>query len=145
MYQSMFEDAFLEVLMQYAIFMVVIAAYGILVLWRVFEKAGQPGWAALIPFYNMYIFTQVVQRPKWWMLLYFLSIVPFVGSIAVLVILIMDYHRLSLSFGKEAGFTVGLIFLGIIFLSILAFGDVTYRRLDGAPAGTGGNSDLLDN
>lgn len=61
--------------------------------WKIFSKAGQPGWACLIPFYNIYVLTIIIKRPGWWMLLYFLAIVPIIGLIAVVVIAIMDTHR----------------------------------------------------
>lgn len=135
-----------------------IALLFIVSLWKIFTKAGQPGWAAIIPVYNMYVFTQVIRRPKWWILLYLGiyavyyiglgmimngnssgGILTMLGGLAILVILIMDYHRLSTSFGQGAGFTVGLVLLGFIFFPLLAFGSYTY---------TGGTADssggLLD-
>ena len=115
------------------------AVFAIIVMWKIFEKANQPGWAVLIPFYNLYVYTQIVKRPGWWMLLYFLGAVPVIGSIAVLVISILDNIRLSRAFGKSDGFAVGLIFLSIIFLAILAFGDATYDNSDADM-----NSDILD-
>ncbi|MEN9440370.1 MAG: hypothetical protein RLZ33_446 [Bacteroidota bacterium] len=133
-----------EVLAAYLVVLLLIAVYAVIVMWKVFTKAGQPGWAILIPFYNLYVYTQVVQRPNWWMILYFASIIPILGPIAVLVVSIMDSLRLAKVFGKSTGFGIGLIFLGIIFQSILAFGDAKYIRLDGTSQGSGSN-DLLDN
>jgi hypothetical protein len=60
------------------------------------------------------------------MALYFLAIIPILGSIAVIVINILDLIRLSKVFGKDGGFAVGLILLGAVFLPILAFGDAEY-------------------
>ena len=94
--------------------------------WKIFEKAGQPGWAGIVPFYNWYVMLKIVGRPGWWFILF---LVPVVN----IVVLIMVYNDLSKSFGKSGGFTVGLIFLGFIFFPILAFGDATYR----GPAGGG--------
>jgi len=110
----------------------------IISMWKVFEKAGQPGWAAIVPFYNLYVFTQIVQRPGWWMLLYFLAIIPIIGSLAVLVIVILDYIKLAEVFGKGGGFATGLILLGFVFIPILAFGDAQYKGLSSS------SSDLLD-
>jgi hypothetical protein len=118
------------------VFIFILVAFLIVCQWKIFTKAGQPGWAVLVPFYNLYVYTQVIKRPKWWMLLYFSSIIPVVGSLVVLVISIMDTHRLSTSFGKGGGFTAGLIFLGIIFYPILAFGSAEYQSDDAAPAAT---------
>ena len=116
----------------YLVFVLVLVAFLIICQWKIFTKAGQPGWAVLIPFYNLYVYTQVIKRPKWWMLLYFSSIIPVVGGLVVLVISIIDTHRLSTSFGKGGGFTAGLIFLGIIFYPILAFGSAEYQSDDAA-------------
>jgi len=104
----------------------VIVLFSVVVGWKVFTKAGQPGWAVLIPIYNLYVYTQIVKRPGWWMLLYFASLIPVVGSLAVLVVSIMDTIRLAKVFGKGTGFGVGMILLGVIFYPILAFGDSNY-------------------
>ena len=96
------------------IFLVVIIAW-----WKIFEKAGQPGWQALIPFYNFYILLKIVGKPGWWLILIF---IPFVN----LVIIIWTYNMLSKSFGKDEAFTVGLILLGFIFFPVLAFGSAKY-------------------
>ncbi|MFC2124579.1 DUF5684 domain-containing protein [Bacteroidota bacterium] len=89
-------------------------------LWKIFVKAGKPGWAAIIPIYNVIVLLEIVGKPLWWFLLFLIPLVNIV--IAIIVI-----HGLSKSFGKGAGFTVGLIFLGIIFYPILGFGDAKYK------------------
>jgi len=88
-------------------------------MWTIFSKAGKPGWASIVPIYNLIVLLEIVGKPWWWLLL---MLIPIVN----IVILIIVYHNLSLSFGKDGGFTVGLILLGIIFLPILAFGDAKY-------------------
>ena len=88
-------------------------------MWTIYSKAGKPGWAAIVPIYNLIVLLEIVGKPWWWLLL---MLIPIVN----IVILIIVYHNLSLSFGKGGGFTVGLILLGIIFLPILAFGDSRY-------------------
>jgi uncharacterized membrane protein YhaH (DUF805 family) len=92
----------------------------IIAMWKVFTKAGQPGWACLIPFYNIYVLCKIVGRPGWWLLL---MLIPFVNFI-VGIILCLD---LAKSFGKGVGFGIGLIFLGFIFMCILAFGSAQYQ------------------
>lgn len=87
--------------------------------WKIFTKAGQPGWASLIPIYNAYVFLKIAGKPGWWLLLLFIPI-------ANLVIMILALAGLSATFGKGAGFTVGLLFLPIIFYPILAFSDAQY-------------------
>ena len=96
-------------------------------LWTIYSKAGQPGWAAIVPIYNVIVLLEIVGKPWWWL---FLMLIPIVN----IVILVMVYHNLSLSFGKEGGFTVGLILLGIVFFPILAFGDAKYVGPGGKPA-----------
>ena len=88
-------------------------------MWTIFSKAGKPGWASIVPIYNLIVLLEIVGKPWWWL---FLMLIPIVN----IVILIIVWHNLSLSFGKGGGFTVGLILLNIIFLPILAFGDAKY-------------------
>jgi hypothetical protein len=85
----------------------------------VFTKAGEPGWACIVPIYNIYILLRIAGRPGWWLILYFVPIV----SIIVAIIVAIDLAR---AFGKGAGFGLGLVFLGFIFFPILAFGDAQY-------------------
>ena len=111
-----------------AYFSVLLLLLGVLLIasWKVFTKAGQPGWAVLIPFYNVYVYTQVLRRPKWWILLYFFGFVPFVGSLAVLFVSIIDSVRMAKVFGKAPVFGVGLLLLPFIFYLVLAFGSADY-------------------
>jgi hypothetical protein len=90
-------------------------------MWRAFAKAGQPGWAAIVPIYNTYVMTQIAGRPGWWLILFFIPIVNFV----VLILMCLD---IATRFGKGAGFGIGLALLGMIFWPILGFGSATYRR-----------------
>jgi hypothetical protein len=91
-------------------------------MWVIFTKAGKPGWAAIIPIYNIIVLLEIVGKPIWWIIL--VIILPFIFGIWML-------NLLSKSFGKGVGFTLGLIFLGFIFFPILAFGDAKYK----GPAG----------
>jgi len=95
-------------------------------LWQVFVKAGHPGWAAIIPIYNLYILLKIIGRPGWWLLLFLIGLVPFVGWIVVFVIGIIIAIDLAKSFAKSTGFAVGLIFLNFIFIPILGFGESQY-------------------
>ena len=102
------------------IFGLLIALVLIVAMWKVFTKAGQPGWASIIPIYNLYIWCKIVGRPWWWILL---MLIPFVNFI-VCIILCID---LAKSFGKGVGFGIGLALLGIIFFPILGFGSAQYQ------------------
>jgi len=97
-----------------------IALLLIVAMWKVFTKAGQPGWASIIPIYNLYIWCKIVGRPWWWIIL---MLIPFVNFI-ICIILCID---LAKSFGKGVGFGLGLALLGIIFFPILGFGSAQYQ------------------
>ena len=96
--------------------LVVLAIAGI---WAVFRKADQPGWAAIIPIYNLVVLLRVAGRPWWWI---FLLLIPVVN----LVITILVSVDVANAFGKGAGFALGLAFLGFVFYPILGFGDARY-------------------
>jgi hypothetical protein len=102
------------------IFWLAVTILMIAACWKVFTKAGQPGWAAIIPIYNWYILCKIVGRPGWWVILFF---IPFINFI-IGIILCID---LAKSFGKGVGFAIGLILLGIIFFPILGFGSAQYQ------------------
>ncbi len=108
------------------LYIIVIALF-IVAYWRIFTKAGQPGWASIIPIYNIIVWLRIIGRPWWWIFLLFIPIVN-------IVIEIMMIHELSKSYGHGVGFTLGLIFLSPIFILILAFGGSRYI----GPAGMGG-------
>ncbi len=101
------------------LFYVVLIVVLIVAQWKIFEKGGQPGWAVLIPFYNIYVLLKLVGRPGWWLIL---MLIPFVNFIVAIIVA----NDLSKSFGQGVGFTLGLIFLSPIFLLILGFGDYKY-------------------
>jgi ABC-type sulfate transport system permease subunit len=89
-------------------------------LWKVFSKAGHPGWAAIIPIVNTYFLCKVAGRPGWWIILIF---IPFVNFI-IWIILCIDVAK---NFGKGAGFGIGLLLLPFIFFPILGFGSAQYQ------------------
>jgi hypothetical protein len=110
---------FAAILIPLIIFAVSVMVLEIVALWFLFEKAGEPGWAAIIPIYNYLIAIKVAGKP-WWFLLLFL--IPIVNLVIYIIIL----NGLSKNFGKGPGFTVGLFFLRFIFLPILGFGSAQY-------------------
>ena len=89
--------------------------------WKVFEKAGQPGWAILVPIYNLYVMLQIAGRPGWWLILY---LIPLVNLIIMIVVAI----DIAKAFGQSAAFGFFLLFLfcGIGYL-VLGFGDYRYQ------------------
>jgi hypothetical protein len=88
--------------------------------WTVFTKAGKPGWAVIVPIYNLIVILEIAGKPLWWILL---MLIPLVN----IVVAIMVYVAFARNFGKGVGFALGLIFLGFIFIPILAWGDAEYR------------------
>ncbi len=96
-------------------------------MWKAFEKAGKPGWAAIIPIYNTYILIEIVGKPGIWLLWLLIPCVNIVFAIWLL-------NLVSKSFGKSEGFTVGLILFGFIFWPILGFGDARYLGPSAAEA-----------
>ena len=89
----------------YLVFLLVFYALIVVANWKIFTKAGKPGWASIIPFYNLYVFLPIVN----------------------IVMMIMLYINLAKAFGKGTGFIIGLIFLPNIFTLILAFGSSQYQ------------------
>jgi len=102
---------------------ILIAAAIILVIiakWRIFEKAGQPGWASIIPYFNFIIILKIVDKNIWWILWLFVPIANVVVGIWVT-------NLLAKRFGKNEGFTLGLILLPFIFYPILGFGNARFQ------------------
>ena len=97
----------------------IIAIIIIAARWRIFTKANQPGWACIVPIYNILILLRIIGKPWWWILLFCIPIVN-------VVFLVLATNLLSKSFGKGEWFTVGLIFLPFVFQLILAFGEHEY-------------------
>ncbi len=104
--------------------MFVLGVLTIVGVWKLFQKAGKPGWASIIPIYNIVVLLEIVNKPIWWIILFF---IPFVNIIIAFII----WHEVAKSFGKDITYTFGLFFLPFIFVPILAFGDAVYTR----PAG----------
>jgi hypothetical protein len=91
-------------------------------MWKVFAKAGQPGWAAIVPIYNVYILvTEVADRDIVWVLLSLF--IPF-----AIVVPMIDVAE---AFGKGTGYGLGLFLLGFVFFPLLGFGDAQYRGASG--------------
>ncbi|MEG0873018.1 MAG: DUF5684 domain-containing protein [Clostridia bacterium] len=106
-----------------AFYWILVIAFTVLSIvseWKIFVKAGKPGWAALIPVYNMVVMFEIVGMSPWLVILLFIPI-------ANIVVLILTYIKLAEKFGKGAGYAVGLVLLGCVFLPMLAFGKAEYK------------------
>ncbi len=91
--------------------------------WIVFKKAGQPGWAILIPIFNFLVILRVAGKPWWWVFSILLAIIPIAGPILFLVVWVLISNGISKNFGRGTGFTVGLVLLSVVFVPILAFSE----------------------
>jgi hypothetical protein len=103
--------------------MIIYLAIGILMLismWKIYTKAGKPGWAAIIPIYNIIVLLEIVDKPLWWLIL---MLIPFVNIVISIIVTV----ELAKKFGQSVGFAIGMILLSIIFYPILAFGSATYK------------------
>jgi uncharacterized protein DUF5684 len=103
----------------FAIMSIAAAVFMIATMWKVNEKGGKPGWAAVVPIYNEVVLLQLAGKSGWWVLLYLIPLV----NIIIYFIARID---LAKSFGRGAGFGLGLIFLPVIFFPILAWDDPEY-------------------
>ena len=88
-------------------------------MWKVFVKAGKPGWAAIIPIYNIVVLCEIAGKPAWWVVLFFIPVV----NLVVAIILSLAVAK---KFGKGTGYGLGLAFLSPIFYPMLGFGDSRY-------------------
>lgn len=118
----------------YFIVLMAIVVFMIACQWKIYSKAGKPGWACLVPIYNIVVLLEIVKKPIWWLILLMVPIVNIVIAIIVLV-------ELAKAFGKDAGFAIGMLLLPIVFYPMLAFGSAQYVYGDKSQP----TSDLLDN
>jgi hypothetical protein len=104
----------LGVIIYFALVVLMIVSF-----WRVFVKANEPGWASIIPVYNLIVLLRIVDKPWWW---FFLLLIPLVNIVIAIIVMV----ALAKSFDKGGMFAVGLLLLPFIFYPILAFGDAEY-------------------
>ena len=133
------------------IVLIAIAVFTIICMWKIFVKAGEPGWKCLIPVYGEYVFFKIAWEPMWFFITLGLTVLSniitsvaaangnggatgfglvllIIVSIVSIVIGIITMIKLAKRFGKSGAFAVGLIFLNTIFLAILAFDSSDYDR-----------------
>jgi hypothetical protein len=103
----------------FMIFWLAVAVLMIASMWKIFVKAGKPGWAAIVPIYNFVVLCEIAGKPAWWVVLLFVPVVNFI------VIIILSI-ALAKKFGKGTGYGLGLAFLGVVFYPMLGFGDSQY-------------------
>ncbi|MCX6055754.1 MAG: DUF5684 domain-containing protein [Chloroflexi bacterium] len=102
------------------LFYMAIGVFYIFCMWKIYVKAGKPGWAAIVPIYNILVQLEILGKPWWYLLL---MLVPLV-NVVIGIMLIFDLAKV---FGKGTGFGFGLLFLSFVFIPLLAFGDAQYK------------------
>lgn len=110
----------------------VVAIIGIIALWKIFVKAGRPGWAAVVPVYNSWVLFELVGYPGWWSLLSFVPFISFFPAVMTFV----AYYKIAKLFGKSDGFAICNVLFPYVTLPILAFGSSTFQGTPVASAGT---------
>lgn len=103
----------------YYIIVLAISIVSIIGMWKMFTKAGKPGWAAIIPFYNMYCMFEMAWGNGW---MFLLTLIPCVGAVFQIILC----FKLATAFNRGVGFGFGLLFLAPIFYMILGFGDADF-------------------
>jgi len=114
-----FWPVLLALIIPIVIFGITVTVVEIIGAWFMFEKAGEPGWASIIPIYNYLVAIKIAGKPWWYILL---MLIPVIN----LFVYIMILNGLAKNFGKGTGFTVGLFFFRFIFIPILGFGNSAY-------------------
>lgn len=104
----------------YLVLVLIISIINIIAMWRIFSKAGEPGWASIVPIYNLYVLFKIAFGSGW---MFLLCLVPFVNVIISIVLV----FKLAKAFGHGIGFGFGLWLLNPIFMIILAFGSSEYQ------------------
>ena len=89
-------------------------------LWKIFTKAGQPGWMALVPILNIITLLNIIGKPVWWLVLFIIPLANFYVAIMMPI-------ELAKAFGQSTGFAIGLLLLPVVFYPMLAFGSAAYR------------------
>lgn len=90
-------------------------------MWKMFEKAGEPGWAALVPIYNLVVLVKIAGKEMWWVVLMLVPCVNFVAAVMICI-------EVARKFGKDTLYGIGLAFLPFIFFPMLGFGAAQYNR-----------------
>ncbi len=112
--------ALAAVLVIYWLVLLIVFILAIIGLWKTFAKAGKPGWAAIVPIYNIIVMLEIINRPLWWIILFF---IPFVNIIAYIIISL----DMAKAFGKSAAFGIfGLWIFSVIGYLMLGFGSAKY-------------------
>ena len=108
-------------------------------MWKVFQKAGKPGWAAIVPIYNGWLYYEIAGKPGWWILISLAAGIPVLGLFILPVVIVLSIFaaiEISKRFGKGIGMTLLQIFFPFVAYPILGFGDAKYTVLPGSTPGS---------
>lgn len=109
------------------IFLLAIVIFMIVVKWKMYEKAGKPGWASIVPVYSTIVLFDIIGYKWYYIFLLFLGGVPVIGGVALMLFTISYSIKLAKSFGQSTGFGIGLALVNPIFVAIIAFDkDIKY-------------------
>jgi hypothetical protein len=133
-YQNQIDSGFGVLFVIYMVIMVAVYVVTAIGLWKMFVKAGRPGWAAIVPVYNWWVWVEIIERPRWWfwvlvgsVLLSWVPIVGIVLSIAMFVLYLLGCLDMVKRFGKGTGYGIGLWLLPFVFAPILGFGSARFE------------------
>ncbi len=118
----------------YMLFVVAVYVITVIGLWKMYVKAGRPGWAAIVPVYNWWVWVEIIERPRWWfwvlvgsVLLSWVPIVGIVLSVAMFVLYLLGCLDMAKRFGQGTGYGIGLWLLPFVFAPILGFGSARFE------------------
>lgn len=141
-YQYQVESSGLGIFLAiYAVLVLAVYVVWAVGLWKMYAKAGRPGWAAIVPVYNWWVWVEIIGRPRWWFwvlaayvvgavlssVVPLLGIVVFLAGIAVFVLYLIGCLDMAKRFGQGSGYGIGLWLLPFIFAPILGFGSARYQ------------------
>jgi len=109
--------------MTFMIVMLIVAIIMIIANWKIYEKAGKPGWASIVPVYAQIVLLEICELPTWKVILFFIPI-------ANIYIIFIANIELAKKFGKSTGYGIAMVFFGVVLLPMLAFGKAQYQSYD---------------
>ena len=133
-YQNQIDSGFGILFVIYMLFVVAVYVVTVIGLWKMYVKAGRPGWAAIVPVYNWWVWVEIIERPRWWfwvlvgsVLLSWVPIVGIVLSVAMFVLYLLGCLDMAKRFGQGTGYGIGLWLLPFVFAPILGFGSARFQ------------------
>lgn len=111
----------------YVLSMIALLVFEVIATWKMFEKAGKPGWASIVPVYNVVVLLDIIGYKWYYIFLFLLGGIPFIGHVALILFSISLSIKLAKSYNQSAGFGIGLLLISMVFVPIIAFSkDIKY-------------------